>query len=180
MGYTSVWKVLDEMIADFRRRGAGVPAEVTSDMKTAKTIIKIVQDNAECGENLQKIERYLGAVQIYLISEGEKRFGQKYADEWLARVYEASRKVSDVEQENKRFVPSLPRQQSWMRIASSAELPLEKLKTLAREQGLTYTEQAESILLICGAKKNVMDFVRKIATEQGSKTGKKHWKVHNC
>jgi hypothetical protein len=174
MGYASVWKVLDEMIADFRRRGADVPSEIVSNMKTAKTIIKIVQNNAECGENLQKIEQYLGNVQIYLVSDGEKRFGQKYADEWLVRMDEASRKVSDNEEEKKRFVPGLPRQQSWIRIAPSAELPLQKLKILAREQGLSYTEQAESILLVYGEKENVKNFVKKIATEHKPKTGKRH------
>ena len=82
--------------------------------------------------------------------------------------------MSDTEEEKKRFVPGLPRQQSWIRIAPSAELPLQKLKTLAREQGLTCTEQAESILLICGAKENVKDFVKKITTEHKLKTGKRH------
>jgi hypothetical protein len=112
-------------------------------------------------------------VQIYLVSEGQKRFGQKYADEWLARMDEASRKVSDDEEEKKRFVPGLPRQQSWIRIAPSVELPLQKLKTLAREQGLSYTEQAESILLVYGEKEKVKSFVKKIATEHKPKAEKK-------
>jgi hypothetical protein len=174
VGHASVWKVLDEMIADFRKRGTNVPSETVSNMKTAKTIIKIVQNNAECGEDLQKIEQYLGTVQVYLVSEGEKRFGQKYADEWLAQIDEASRKVSDEEEEKKRFLPGLPRQQSWIRIAPSAELSLQKLETLAREHGLSYTEQAESIMLIFGAKENIKDFVKKIATERKLKTGKRH------
>jgi hypothetical protein len=174
VGYGSVWKVLDEMIADFRKRGANVPPETVSNMKTAKTIIKIVQNNAECGENLQKIEKYLGTVQIYLVSEGEKKYGQKYADEWLARIDEASRKVSDTEEEKKRFVPGLPRQQSWIRIAPSAEWPLQKLGTLAREHDLSYMEQAESIMLICGPKENIKDFVKKIATEHKLKKGNRH------
>ena len=174
MGYTSVWKVLDEMIADFRRRGTDAPSEAVSNMKTAKTIIKIVQNNPECIEDLRKIEQYLGTVQIYLVSEGEKRFGQKYADEWLARIDEASRKVSDEEEEKKRFVLGLPRQQSWIRIAPSAEMPLQELKTLARVHGLTCTEQAGSILLVCGARKNLKDFVKKIATVHKLKIGKRH------
>ena len=173
MGYASVWKILDEMIADFRRRGTNVPSEIVNNMKTAKPIIKIVQNNAEWGENLQKIEQYLGNAQIYLVSEGQKRFGQKYADKWLARMDEASRKVSDDEEEKKRFVPGLPRQQSWIRIAPSVELPLQKLKTLAREQGLSYTEQAESILLVYGEKEKVKSFVKKIATEHKPKAEKK-------
>jgi hypothetical protein len=174
VGYASVWKALDEMIADFRRRGTNVTSEIVSTMKTAKSIIEMVRDNAECRENLQKIEQYLNTVQIYLVSEGEKRFGQKYSDEWLSHIDKASRKVPDQEEEKKRFVPGLPRQQSWIRIAPSAELPLQRLETLAREHGLSYTEQAKSIVLICGTKQNVKDFVKEIATEHKLKTGKKH------
>jgi hypothetical protein len=173
MGYTSVWKVLDEMIADFRQRGAVVPSEIVSDLKTAKTIIKIVQTNTECGENLQKIEQYLGNVQIYLVSDGQRRFGQKYADEWLAHIDEASRKASDVEEDEERFVPGLPRQRSWIKIAASAELPLEKVRNLARNSGLSYEEQSQNNVLIHGEKEKIKNFVKKIAAEHKPKAGKR-------
>jgi hypothetical protein len=173
MGCASVWKVLDEMIADFRKRGADVPSETVSNLKTAKTILKIVQTNAECGRNLQEVEHYLGNVQVYLVSEGQKRFGQDYVDEWLPRIYEASMKVSDDEENEERFVPGLPRQQSWIRITASDELPLEKVRSLARDSGLSYVEQPENILLVHGEKEEVKNFVKKIATEHKSKTGKR-------
>ncbi len=36
MGYLSAWKVLEEMIADFRKKGAFVPSEIINELKSAK------------------------------------------------------------------------------------------------------------------------------------------------
>lgn len=174
MGYTSVWKVLDEMIADFRRRGVVIPPGIVSNMTTAKATIKLVQKNPECAEELRKVDQYLGNVQICLFSEGERKFGQKYTAKWLHRIDEASRKVSDEEKEKERFVLGPSREQTWIRIALSAELPLQEVKKVAREHGLTCTEQTDNALLVHGDKKKLKDFVKKIATGYKTKTGKMH------
>jgi hypothetical protein len=163
VGNASVWKVLDGMIADFRRRGADVPSETVNDLRTAKTILKIMEANVECGQNLQEVEHYLGRVQVYLVSEGQKRFGQEYVDSWIAKIDEASRKMPDREENEERFVPGLPRQQSWIRITASAELPLEEAKKLANDSGLFCVEQTENVLLVHGEKEKVKDLVKKIA-----------------
>jgi hypothetical protein len=112
-------------------------------------------------------------VQIYLVSDGQRRFGRKYADEWLAHIDEASRKASDVEEDEERFIPGLPRQRSWIKIAASAELPLEKVRNLARNSGLSYEEQSQNNVLIHGEKEKIKNFVKKIAAEHKPKTGKR-------
>lgn len=174
MGHSSVWKVLDEIIADFRKRGVEVPAEVVSSLKNAKTMMKIAQANAECEENIQNIEGYLENVQIHLISEGEKRFGREYADSWLARIDKASRTVDDEEKKEIRFIPGLPRLQKWIRVTPSNELPLEELKTVARKLNLSYIDQADGSLLVQGEDPKIKAFVKKVATEHKSKNRKQH------
>ena len=174
MGHSSVWKVLDEMIANFRKRGVEVPAEVVSILKNAKTMMKIAQASAECEDNIQNIESYLENVQIYLISEGEKRFGGEYADSWLARIDKASRTVDDEEEKEIRFVPGIPRLQKWIRITPSNELPLEELKTIALELNLSYTNQADGSLLVEGEDPKIKSFVKKVATHYKSENRKQH------
>jgi hypothetical protein len=56
----------------------------------------LTEDNR--AENIQKIEQYLLNVESYLVSEGQKKFGFEYADEWLRRIDKASRGASDEEQ----------------------------------------------------------------------------------
>jgi len=180
MGYFAVWKMLERMVTDFKKKGAIVPAEITDDLKSARTIIKIVQADPTCVENAQNIEQYLGKIEIYLISEGERRFGRAYVDEWLTRIDQASRKTPDDEEEKVRFISDLPREQKWIRLEPSAEMPLDKLVALADESNLSHKVQTDGHLLVHGPEKLLKDFVKKISADYKSKSGKEHQKVRNC
>jgi hypothetical protein len=171
LGYLAVWKVLEEMITDFKKRKVTVPTEVMGDLKNARTVINILKADPGRGETVQKTEEYLGNVESYLVSEGQKRFGTGYVDEWLKRVDDAGRKIVD-EEEEERFVPGLPRQQKWIRVTPSTELPLKKLKAFAEESSLPCTIQPDGCLLVSGEEKAIKDFVKKIASKYKPKAEK--------
>jgi hypothetical protein len=175
MGYLAVWKVLEEMITDFKKNQVAVPAEVIGDLKSAKTIIKILKADPTCGENAQKIDEYLRNVESYLISEGQRMFGQRYVDEWLQKVDKAGRKIIDEEEEaDTKFVSGVTGERKWIRLAATKELSLEKLKTLAREMNLTCQVQDDEHLIVLGSDASLKDFVKKIAAKQKSRTRKEH------
>ncbi|MBC7130884.1 DUF2096 family protein, partial [Candidatus Bathyarchaeota archaeon] len=118
MGYSAVWKVLDKMIADFRKRGIEVPAEIVSDLRHAKTFINILRADPSNSEANQRIEEYLRNVESYLISEAIEKLGKEYTDTWLKRIEEAEKVPFDYNEEY-RFVPNLPRDKKWVRIKIS-------------------------------------------------------------
>ncbi|MGQ9530514.1 MAG: DUF2096 family protein [Candidatus Bathycorpusculaceae bacterium] len=163
MGYLAVWKVLEEMILEFRKKGVSVPTEVMDDLKSAKTMIKILKADPSRGETMQKIEEYISNVESYLISEGQKNFGVEYVDKWLKKLDEASMRIPDLEEKETRFVPGLPREQRWIRVKPSAELPIEKLKMLAKESNLSYELQSDGCLLVYGKDESLKEFVKKMA-----------------
>jgi hypothetical protein len=167
MGYSSAWQVLENMIADFRKRGINVPEEVMTNLKSAKTMIKILKADPSRGETLQKIEEYLGNVEYYLVSEGQKTLGEQYVNEWLKRLEEANRKTD--EEEEPKFVTGLPHEGKWIRIKPSAELNLEEIKKSAEELNLSYDMQNDGYLLVHGADECIKDFIKKIAAKYGVK-----------
>jgi hypothetical protein len=169
MGYSEAWKILEEMVADFRKKGKVVPPQVMDDLKSARTMIRILKADASCSEATQKIEEYLGSVESYLVSEGEKGFGVTYANEWLKRVHDASRKVGMEEKDETRFVPSLPREQQWIRVKPSTELAIDRLKALATDSSVSYRVQDDGSILIFGKKEHILDFVKKTAAKYGLK-----------
>jgi hypothetical protein len=171
MGYLAMWKVLEEMVADFRKRGIIIPAEVMNDLKSAKTLINVLRADPSCVDTSQKIEEYLLKVESYLVSEGQKKFGTGYVDGWLKRLDEAGRK-SEEETEETRFIPGLPKEQKWIRIKSSAELPVKKLKALAQKLNLLCELQSDGYLLVYGEDKCLKEFVKKMATKHVSQTEK--------
>ncbi len=169
MGYLAVWKVLEEIIAEFRKRRLTVPVDVMNDLKYAKTMIRILKADPTRGETIQKIEEYLGNVEAYLISEGQKIFGVEYVEKWLKQIDEASRKILNEDEKETKFVPAVPREEKWIRIKPSKELPVEKLKTIAKELGLSYDMQKDDYLLIYGRDEKIKEFVKKIAAKHGLK-----------
>jgi hypothetical protein len=171
MVYLAVWKVLEEMITDFRKKRVIVPAEVMNDLKSANTMIKILKADPSRGETSQKIEEYLGNVESYLISEGQRIFGTEHVEGWLKRLEEASRKTNEEEKETT-FIPGLPREQKWIRVKPSVELPFEKLKLMAKKSQLSFKVQDDNYLLVYGEDERIKEFVKKMATKYGLKAEK--------
>ena len=172
MRYLATWKVLEEMITDFRKRGLTVPAEIMSDLRSAKTLINVLKADTSRMDTSQKIEEYLFHVESYLASEGQKIFGTEYVEEWLKQLEEARKKVFEEKEEEKRFILGVPREHKWIRVKPSAELPIEKLKLLAEELNLSCNIQNDGCLLVYGEDKCIKDFVKKIATKHGLKVEK--------
>jgi len=172
MGYLAVWKVLDEMVTDFRKRGMTVPANIVGDLRYAKTLINVMRADPSNLETSQRIEEYLRNVETYLISEGRERLGNEYVEEWLKRLDEASRAPFNEEGEEARFIPGVPREKRWIRIKPSKELPVETLLAMAGELNLSFDVQKDGCLIVYGEDKCVKDFVKKIATKYGLKAEK--------
>jgi len=167
MGYLAAWKVLEEMITDFRRRGIIVPAEIMSDLRSAKTLINVLKADPSRVDTSQKIEEYLLNVESHIVSEGQKMFGAEYVEEWLKRLDEASKKTFEEEEEETKFILGLPRERRWIRVKPSAELPIEKLKVLAEESRLSCNVQNDGCLFVYGEDERIKEFVKKMATKYG-------------
>lgn len=172
MSYLATWKVLEDMVAEFRRRGVAVPADVISDLKSAKTMITVLKADPQRGETARKIEEYLEKVEICLVSKAQEQFGVEFVDEWLKKLNGASRKRYMEEIEEARFVPGLPREQKWIRVKPSAEMPSKELKKLAEENGLSCSVQSDGYLLVQGEDQRIKGFVKKMATRYGLKVRK--------
>ncbi len=172
MGYLAVWKVLDDMVQDFRKRGITVSDNVVSDLRYAKTLINVLKAAPSRLETSQRIEEYLRNVEVYLISEGREKLGNKYVEEWLKRLDEASITPFNEEGKEARFIPGAPREQRWIRVKPSEELPVETLKALAGELNLSFDVQKDGCLLVYGEEERVKDFVKKMATKYGLKAEK--------
>ena len=171
MGYQAVWKVLEEIILEFRKKGVSVPQAIMNDLKSAKVLINIMDADESRGEIAPKVEQYLGSVEAHLVTEAQKKFEPAHIDEWLRHLEEAAceicRRVGK-ETEESRFISGVPRGQKWIRVEPLASLPLEKLKQLAKKTNLSSSIQEEGRLLVYGKAEDIKEFV-KTMTELASK-----------
>lgn len=173
MGYLARWKVLEEMITDFRKRGVSVPSEIIGNIRNAKTLISVLRVDPSHVETNPKVDENLRSVESYLVFEGQKNFGSEYVEEWLERLKDANQRVVEEEEEKEaRFIPGLPRNHKWIRVRPSQQLPLEELKPLTDELGLSYRLQSDGCLLVYGETERIRDFVRRMTARYGLKTEK--------
>jgi hypothetical protein len=171
MGYTAAWKVLEEIIIEFRKKGVEIPQTVMNDLKSAKVMIKIMSADESRGETAPKVEQYLGSVEAYLVTEAQKTFDPARIDEWLRRLGEATSDVCGMEEKGKeesKFISGVPRDQKWIRVEPLTSLPLEKLKQLAEKQNLSSRVQEDGRLLVHGRAEDIREFVKRM-TEQTAK-----------
>ena len=172
MDYLAAWKVLEETITDFRKKGIPVSADIISNLIRIKTLINVLRVDPSHLETSQLIEEHLRSVESYVVSEGQKRFGTAYVEEWIKRLDQASMTATEEEEEETRFVSGLPRDQKWIRVKPSNELPIEGLKALAGELNLSYKVQNDGCLLVYGEDQCIKDFVKKMTAKYGLKAGK--------
>ena len=176
MGYSETWKILEEIIIELRKKGLTTPETVMSDLKSAKTMIMLIDAAEEGrGEIGPKIEQYLASVEAYLMTEAQKWFPSERIDEWLRRLQGSSCDVcagqpkSTPEEKESRFVPGLPRDQKWVRVTPITSLPPEKLKQLAEESSLSVKPEKNNHLIVYGKAEDIKDFIKKM-TQQASKS----------
>jgi len=176
MGYEAVWKVLEEIVIELRKKGVATPPTVMNDLKSAKILMKVLDaSERDRGETAPKIEQYLGSVEAYLVTEAQKTFPPARIDAWLRRIEEASYDMCQTcgvcevkEKEEATFITGVPRDQKWIRVEPLASLPVEKLKQLAGETNLSFREEKDGHLIVHGNAENIKKFVKKL-TEQAAK-----------
>jgi hypothetical protein len=177
MGYLAVWRVLDEMMMGLRQRGLEIPLQVMNDLKSAFTTIKIGEVDTSAGDTAPKIKEYLGSVESYLVTEAQKKFEEKYVDEWLKRLDEASYETCETceaEDPEPRFVSGVPRDQKWLRVEPKDELTYEKLTRFAEESGLSKRDEEDGHLLVFGKTESVKEFINKMTTLESLRKDRKN------
>lgn len=87
MVYEQVWKVLEEIVIELRKKGVITPLNVMNDLKSAKVLMNVLNvSERDHGETEEEIRRFLGSVEAYLIIEAQKPFPQSRFDTWFRRI----------------------------------------------------------------------------------------------
>jgi hypothetical protein len=174
MGTMAVWKVLEEMVIELKKKTVGIPLEILNDLKSAKVLLMINDPETNQEETALKIERYLENIEIYVFNEIQERFESKTVEKWLKRIGEARCKEVEIKKENK-FISGVPRNQKWIRIKPIPKLPSKLLKQIAKDKNLVICSHTDGKFTLYGNTENIKSFVKKITeliSEDEKKTNK--------
>lgn len=171
MSNSAVWKVLEEIIIELRKKAVEIPKEIINDLKSAKVFLEINDPNSDKKVETSTIERYLDNIEIYVFSEMQNKFEPKIVEDWLKKLGEARTKEFHLEKENK-FIAGIPRNKKWIRVKSIPELSKNTIEKIAREQNLIIGSNKQGKFTIYGKEEDIKKYVKKI-TELVTKIEKK-------
>ena len=180
MNYEIVWKALSDLATELKRRGESVPPNVMKDLRSAKTMIEIIKADPTCTECIPKIENYLDMAESALILYAQERLGPELAEKWMRKIETVRKKAYEEEMETEvkasKFIPGVPRDQSWIRIEITDETPKGIVQEVAKEMGLSCKFQEDRYVLVYGEKLKIKNFVKRMAErlrekKEGEKVG---------
>jgi len=164
LNYGAVWKLMADLVAELRKRGEPVPPNVMRDLRSAKTMLEILRIDRSRPENLLRTEEYLGNVESYLVPTARKKLGDRFLDAWLERLAEAQESIQPLVPERFAQLPiGIPREDCWIRIEPSENLPTENIKQLTEEMTLNFRTQEDGCVIVYGEEEKVKRFVKRTA-----------------
>lgn len=167
MGHEEIWKTLNDLIIEFRKKSETIPPEIMADLRAAKTLIHVLKADPTKIENVPTFEMYLRNVESHLIFAAQAKFGPEFVNRWMKKLKEA-REKPDVEmpaETASKFVPGLPRGQRWVRVRVSKETPQEEIEKLARESELAFRIQDDGYMLVYGEGEKLKHFIKRTAAK---------------
>jgi hypothetical protein len=173
MSHVAKSRIIEEIIIELRRKGLQIPPNVMSNLKSARTLMKVEKvDSKDQGETDPKIDQYISSVEAYAITEASKLFPGEKVDNWLTALDLASCDtcVTIKPKEEKKFIPGVPRDQKWIRVEPISTLPIEKLEKMATENKLDFKREKDGHLVVYGTDENVKIFVKKMTTQANPAT----------
>jgi len=159
------WRILEEMVIELRKKGVSAPANIVTDLRSAKLMIQLSCGEGSTGDAIQKAEEYLSNVEAYLVTETQNIFGSDKADLLLRRLEEANAEVCEEQPKKEdKYITGVPRDQKWVRVEPIANLPSGRIQQIAKEQNLQVNQQKDGRLVVYGQQEDIKEFLKKMAT----------------
>ncbi len=157
------WKLLEDMVLELKKSGVEIPAKIIEDLRSAKSMLKLSCMEGG-GDATQKAEELLGNVEAFVMTEGQKMFGDEKVGGWLRQLEGANVEVcAEIAPVEEKFVVGVPRDQKWVRIEPTSDLTAERVKLLAKEHDMQVKPDGSGKLVVYGQQENLKAFVKKIA-----------------
>jgi hypothetical protein len=162
MNYERYWAILEELLLKLREKGFYLPPEITEDLKTARTLITILQTNPSVSAIETEIMSYMEKVEPILLSCAERGIGKEYADSWQRKAADALAEIEKTTPFKTRFVAGVPKNEDWLRLDTKDIMGEKDLALLLNQFQLSNKSQDDGYLLVHGEKENLKAFVREI------------------
>jgi len=170
--YEGIWSTLCELVATLRKLDVVVPAETSTELRSAKALISSYRTDPEATHILTQVQEHLKRAERTLIEIAQKTGYSKTAKEFLERLDKVRRgdlKPSRAGGEI-RFIPGLPRSGRWIRIRISPQTPLSRIEEVASKSRVSVKPHEEGYVLASGRSEDLREFIRVLRSKTQAST----------
>lgn len=165
----ATWNLIEDMLLELKKSGVTIPDKVIEDLRSAKSMIMLGCMSGS-GDAIQKTEELMGNAEAFVVTEGQKVFGEEKVDGWLRSLEETNVEVCEPSGESAvvgdKLVTGVPRDQKWVRIEPMGDITAEKVEQIAEGQNLQVKKQPDGKLVVYGQPESLRAFVKKMAMEK--------------
>lgn len=171
VSYEEKWNCLADLLIELHKRDEKIPAEVMNDLRSAKTMIKVLRADTTHTENISRIETYLRRVESYGIFTAEK-YGTDLVEEWLKKLKKIEKVKGKEKKVASRFIFGVPRDKNWVRIEISEDISSEDIRKLIKESEVSYKMQENGYIFVYGKGENIKSFMKRMTEKfRGTRNG---------
>lgn len=169
MNHLAAAKVLDELLLELIHKGAVIPAQVTEDLKSGRTLAGIAMRKPDDAELAAKAGVVLESVEMNLLSQAEITVDAAYADSWQGLIDKAREQDSEASSAAyvNRMVKGVPKGERWIRLQTT-----EPMEVDPEAFGLTAAAQEDGFTLVYGKKESITAYINEIRQKEIQKKGK--------
>lgn len=161
------WMVLADLLTDLKKRGVEIPAEVTENIRMARTIInfyKVDPTDPERNKEVKRINEFMSSVEVALMDLAEEQ-GNEYRDQWVEKLGEASRgeKLYNLPDGRSKSTMGAPAGFSMVRITFKKPISEDRLQEIEEYHNVIMEFESDKVVVIYGDEANIKASMKDIA-----------------
>lgn len=167
INYEKLWNTLAELTTAIAKKSRRLQPEIIAELRSTRSLINILKTASKQvdleDDVVPRIEAQLLNIKSNLVSKAAN-LGEEFLSLWMGKLQQVYTETAEVKQtKSRRFIPSIARNQYWMRIKITNKTPIELIKDVSSMFDVSIKQLDDEHILVYSDKKVVHNFVKETA-----------------
>jgi hypothetical protein len=169
MDYFALWKALEELLTELKKKGVNVPDLTMKRLRGARATINIYVADPSYQQTSADLMTQLTELEMELMTLAEQEVGPEFANDWLKRIATAREAEPSSPMVDKGFPKGVPRSDYWIRLTIGDTISIDEVREMATKHDLTVKEETPEQVIVHGEQSRVRQLVKMMTEEQRKK-----------
>lgn len=169
MDYFALWKVLEELVTELKKKGVNISDLTMKKLRGARATINIYVADPSYQQTSADLMTQLTELETGLMTLAEQEVGPEFASEWLKKITATREVEPSSPMIDKGFPKGVPRSDYWIRLTIGDTISIDEVREMAAKHNLTIKEETPEQVIVHGEQSRVRQLVKMMTEEQRRK-----------